>query len=148
MEDRYARALKEVYVILENSEEKIKRKIPENFKLFVSKNMDKEYILNINFNNEAWEDTIMEETQQILAVIYRDYLVTKEEREELLKEESEEEKRIEQELREKYNPDNIFKKHKEKEESDDTNANTSMIKIEEIKWYKKFINKILSLFKK
>lgn len=148
MEDKYSKALKEVYVILENSEEKIKRKIPENFKLFVSKNMDKEYIPNINFNNEAWEDTIMEETQQILAVIYRDYLVTKEEREELLKEESEEEKRIEQELREKYNPDNIFKKHKEKEESDDTNANTSMIKIEEIKWYKKFINKILSLFKK
>lgn len=146
MEDKYSKALKEVYVILENSEEKIKRKIPENFKLFVSKNMDKEYIPNINFNNEAWEDTIMEETQQILAVIYRDYLVTKEEREELLKEESEEEKRIEQELRERYNPDNIFKKHKEKNRSNDTN--TSMIKIEEIKWYKKFINKILSLFKR
>ncbi len=146
MEDKYSRALKEVYVILENSEEKIKRKIPENFKLFVSKNMDKEYIPNISFNNEAWEDTIMEETQQILAVIYRDYLVTKEEREELLKEESEEEKRIEQELREKYNPDNIFKKNKEKDKSNDTN--TSMIKIEEIKWYKKIISKILSIFKK
>ena len=39
MEDKYSKALKEVYVILENSEEKIKRKIPENFKLFVSKNM-------------------------------------------------------------------------------------------------------------
>ena len=89
MEDKYSRALKEVYVILENSEEKIKRKIPENFKLFVSKNMDKEYIPNISFNNEIWEDTIMEETQQILAIIYRDYLVTKEEREKLLKEESE-----------------------------------------------------------
>ncbi len=146
MEDKYSRALKEVYVILENSEEKIKRKIPENFKLFVSKNMDKEYIPNISFNNEAWEDTIMEETQQILAVIYRDYLVTKEEREKLLKEESEEEKRIEQKLREKYNPDNIFKKNKEKDKSNDTN--TSMIKIEEIKWYKKIISKILSIFKK
>jgi hypothetical protein len=146
VEDKYSRALKEVYVILENSEEKIKRKIPENFKLFVSKNMDKEYIPNISFNNEAWEDTIMEETQQILAVIYRDYLVTKEEREKLLKEESEEEKRIEQKLREKYNPDNIFKKNKEKDKSNDTN--TSMIKIEEIKWYKKIISKILSIFKK
>lgn len=146
MEDKYSKALKEVYVILENSEEKIKRKIPENFKLFVSKNMDKEYIPNISFNNEIWEDTIMEETQQILAIIYRDYLVTKEEREKLLKEESEEEKRIEQKLREKYNPDNIFKKNKEKDKSNDTN--TSMIKIEEIKWYKKIISKILSIFKK
>ena len=76
MEDKYSRALKEVYVILENSEEKIKRKIPENFKLFVSKNMDKEYIPNISFNNEIWEDTIMEETQQILAIIYSCLLYT------------------------------------------------------------------------
>ena len=148
MEDKYSKALKEVYVVLRNSEESIQEKISENFKIFIIDNMDKEYELNIDFDNPHWEDTIMEETQQILAVIYRDYLVTKEEREELLKEESEEEKRIEQELREKYNPDNIFKKHKEKEEYNDTNINASMIKIEEIKWYKKFINKILSLFKK
>lgn len=146
MEDRYAKALKEVYVVLENSEESIQEKISENFKIFIIYNMDKEYDPNIDFANPHWEDTIMEETQQILAIIYRDYLVTKEEREKLLEEESEEEKRIEQELREKYNPDNIFKKNKEKDKSNDNN--TSMIKIEEIKWYKKFINKILSLFKK
>lgn len=146
MEDKYPKALKEVYIILENSEEKVKQKIPENFKKFIIKNMDKEYNANINFNYATWEDTIMEETQQILAIIYRDYLVTKEEREKLLKEESEEEKKIEQELREKYNPDNIFKKNKEKDNSNDNN--TSMIKIEEIKWYKKIISKILSIFKK
>lgn len=146
MEDKYPKALKEVYIILENSEEKVKQKIPENFKKFIIRNMDKEYNANINFNYATWEDTIMEETQQILAIIYRDYLVTKEEREKLLKEESEEEKRIEQELREKYNPDNIFKKNKEKDNSNDNN--TSMIKIEEIKWYKKIISKILSIFKK
>lgn len=146
VEDKYPKALKEVYIILENSEEKVKQKIPENFKKFIIRNMDKEYNANINFNYATWEDTIMEETQQILAIIYRDYLVTKEEREKLLKEESEEEKRIEQELREKYNPDNIFKKNKEKDNSNDNN--TSMIKIEEIKWYKKIISKILSIFKK
>lgn len=146
MEDKYPKALKEVYIILENSEEKVKQKIPENFKKIIIRNMDKEYNANINFNYATWEDTIMEETQQILAIIYRDYLVTKEEREKLLKEESEEEKRIEQELREKYNPDNIFKKNKEKDNSNDNN--TSMIKIEEIKWYKKIISKILSIFKK
>lgn len=146
MEDRYAKALKEVYVVLGNSEESIQEKISENFKIFIIYNMDKEYDPNIDFANPHWEDTIMEETQQILAVIYRDYLVTKEEREELLKEESEEEKRIEQELREKYNSDNLFKKHKNEEKIN--NINTSLIKIEEIKWYKKFINKILSLFKR
>ncbi len=146
MKDNYSKALKEVFVILNNSEKMIKESIPENFNNFISKNMDKEYTPKINFNDLHWEDTILEETQQILAVIYRDYLVSKEEREQLLREESEEEKRIEQELREKYNPDNLFKKKDKK--TNENEKNTDLIKIEEIKWYRKIINKIMSIFKK
>lgn len=146
MNDNYPKALKEVFVILNNSEKIIKESIPENFNNFILKNMDKEYTPEIDFNDLHWEDTILEETQQILAVIYRDYMVSKEEREQLLREESEEEKRIEQELREKYNPENIFKKKEKKE--DINQDNTSLIKVEEIKWYKKIINKIISLFKR
>lgn len=145
MEDKYPKALKEVYVILENSEEEIKQKVPDNFKNFIMKNMQEEYNPSINFNNETWEEDIMEETQQILAIIYRDYLVSKEEREELLKEEAEEEKRIEQELREKYNPDNIFKKSTVIKE--EIKKETSLIIREECVWYKRIINKILSFFK-
>ena len=146
MKDNYPKALKEVFVILNNSEKMIKESIPENFNNFISKNMDKEYIPEINFNDLHWEDTILEETQQILAVIYRDYLVSKEEREQLLRKESEEEKRIEQELREKYNPDNLFKKKDKK--TNENEKNTDLIKIEKIKWYRKIINKIMSIFKK
>lgn len=146
MKDNYIRALKEVYVILENSESNIKEKIPENFKNFIVKNMDNEYNPHIDFNNQNWENNILEETQQILAIIYRDYLVSKEEREILLKEESEEEKRIEKELREKYNSDNIFKKKEKNVEEKDEGI--ILIKTEKITWYKKIINKIISLFKK
>ena len=146
MEDNYPKALKEVFVILENSELNVKEKIPNGFKRFIENNMDNEYKPNINFENSHWEDSILEETEQILAIIYRDYLVSKEEREILLKEESEEEKRIEKELREKYNPDNIFKK-KEKNIKEKVEE-TSLIETEKITWYKKIINKIISLFKK
>ncbi len=145
MEDKYPKALKEVYVILENSEEEIKQKVPDNFLNFIMKNMEEEYNPSINFNNESWEEDIMEETQQILAIIYRDYLVNKEEREELLKQEAEEEKRIEQELREKYNPDNIFKKSNANKEEKDKEI--SLIIKEDCVWYKKIIKKILSFFK-
>lgn len=146
MEDNYPKALKEVFVILENSELNVKEKIPKGFKTFIENNMDNEYKPNINFENSHWEDTILEETQQILAIIYRDYLVSKEEREILLKEESEEEKRIEKELREKYNTDNVFKK---KEKNIEKNIEEiSLTKTEKITWYKKIINKIMSMFKK
>lgn len=148
MEKTYEKSLTEVYKAIEYLEYEEYNKIPKKFLKHLYEKMDKDYYFEIAINENFINNEMSNEAQQILAVIYRDYLVTKEEREELLKEESEEEKRIEQELREKYNPDNIFKKHKEKEESDDTNINTSMIKIEEIKWYKKFMNKILSLFKK
>ena len=148
MEKTYEKSLTEVYKAIEYLEYEEYNKIPKKFLKHLYEEMDKDYYFEIAINEDFINKEMSNEAKEILAVIYRDYLVTKEEREELLKEESEEEKRIEQELREKYNPDNIFKKHKEKEEYNDTNINTSMIKIEEIKWYKKFINKILSLFKK
>lgn len=67
-----------------------------------------------NSEKEDWDNNISEETKEILALIYRDYIVSPEERKELIKEEAEFEKQKELELREKYNPDNLFKnKHKE-----------------------------------
>lgn len=146
MEKTYEKSLTEVYKVIEYLEYEEYNKIPKKFLKHLYEEMDKDYYFEIVINENFINNEMSNEAKEILAVIYRDYLVTKEEREELLKEESEEEKRIEQELRERYNPDNIFKKHKEKNRSNDTN--TSMIKIEEIKWYKKFINKILSLFKR
>lgn len=146
MERTYEKSLTEVYKVIEYLEYEEYNKIPKKFLKHLYEEMNKDYYFEIVVNEDFINNEMSNEAKEILAVIYRDYLVTKEERVKLLKEESEEEKRIEQKLREKYNPDNIFKKNKEKDKSNDTN--TSMIKIEEIKWYKKIISKILSIFKK
>ena len=69
-----------------------------------------------------------------------------EEREKLILEENEEEKRIEAELREKYNPDNLFKKNKYEQEPSRV-TETALIKAEDSTWYKNFINKIIKFFK-
>jgi len=136
-EDKYAKALAEVYIVLQNSEKEIQDKIPEKFKNFVVQNMEKEYVPTIDFNDANWDDSILEETQAILAIIYRDYIVSKEEREKLLEEETKEESRLERELREKYNPDNIFKNNINIEKN--SSEETSLVVIEE-KWYKKIFN--------
>jgi len=62
----------------------------------------------------------------------------------LLKEEQEEKLKIENELREKYNPDNIFKKNNT-EETIQIN-NVQLVEIKETSWFKRVLDKILKFF--
>ena len=145
MENDYKKAFAEVQEVLENSEPEILAKIPANFITFLQGNKDNEYNVNIDFNNENWEETVLPETQAIIALIYRDYISSPEERERLLREEKDEQIKIEKELREKYNPDNIFNKESKQEEYIN---DTQLSNIVNLPWYKKVFNKILNIFKK
>lgn len=113
MEIVYRQAFAEVLEVLKHTSKSIVEKIPEKFIMFLKDNKDDEYIVDIDFSKENWEDEVKKETQAILALIYRDYIVSPEKRNELIKEEQEEEIRIENEVREKYNPDNVFKDKQE-----------------------------------
>ena len=110
MEEEYSQAFAEVLEVLNNSTENIKSKIPKRFTDFLEKNEDKDYVVNIDFNEENWEDSLKQEALAILALVYRDYIVTPEEREKLLIEEQEEIRKMEEEIREKYKPENVFKR--------------------------------------
>lgn len=111
MDKNYRQAFAEVLEVIRNSNDDIKNKIPKKFIIFLEENEDKNYVVKIDFNNANWEDTLKQETLAVLALIYRDYIILQEERKKLLIEEQEELIKIENELREKYNPDNIFKKN-------------------------------------
>ena len=110
MDDIYREAFAEVLEVLKNSNQNIIEKIPKKFIKFLFENGDTEYKPDINFYDSNWESMISEDAQAILALIYRDYIVSESERNELLKEEQETIKEQEEKLREKYNPDNLFKK--------------------------------------
>ena len=117
---------------------------------FLHSNSDNEFKVNIDFNNEHWDDTIKQDTKAILALIYRDYIVSKDDRYKLLKEEQERLNKEEQELWEKYNPDNLFKKKTNTVEEKDTNSinNMQLVEIKEDQWVKKIWKKIISFFGK
>lgn len=87
---------------------------------------------------------LSEDAKSIIALIYRDCLVSKEERKKLLEIEK-------NELYEKYNLDNIFKNNNESEKINEEMNSTDSISLtsqEEQIWYKKIIKKILSFLKK
>lgn len=56
-------------------------------------------------------------------------------------------KALEEELREKYNPDDIFKKRTQPIENEQVEEK-SLTVVQEEKWYKKIYNLIKSIFKR
>ena len=148
MENNYGKIFAEVLDIINNSEKEVKAKIPEKLYQQFEKNTDKSYKVNIDYSKEDWDNNISEETKEILALIYRDYIVSPEERKELIKEEAEFEKQKELELREKYNPDNLFKnKHKEINKEIEKENETATVQYHESiltkikKWFMRIFNK-------
>ncbi|MCI6265540.1 MAG: hypothetical protein MR598_01675 [Erysipelotrichaceae bacterium] len=144
MENFNKKAVSEVIEILNHTDKEIVEKIPQKFIDFLFENEDKNYIPNIDFYDENWENFIQEDTQAILALLYRDYIVSEDEKTKLLKDEQEEKLKLENELREKYNPDNIFKK-KNTEENIQIN-NVQLAEIKETSWFKRALEKIMKFF--
>lgn len=152
MKKEYKEALSEVNIVLENTEDEIVKKIPNNFIKFIKENQDKNYKIELEYGKSLIEQNLKKETREILALIYRDYICTPEERKELIKQEQEEKVRIEKEKEEKYNIDfNAIAENRRKnniiEKLENTNNSMSLIEKEEEKWYKKIIYKILKFFK-
>ena len=141
------KAVSEVIDVLKHSEIEVTQKIPKKFIEFLTKNSDRDYIPNIDYSKENLENSIEEDAKVLIALIYRDYIMSEEEKEKVI----EEAERQEQEIREKYNPDNLFKKNSkiENEKSqDDTEQEVqkSLLIIKEEKWYERIINKIKEIF--
>ena len=70
MDEKYKKALKEVWVILENTEENITRKIPTELKNFIFNNMDKNYKFNIDDSGGLLEQNLMIETKGLISILY------------------------------------------------------------------------------
>lgn len=102
----------EVYDIIYHMEKELYNKIPKKFIHFIKENKDDNYIVNIDYSKSINEQELLQQTRVMLSLIYRDYLCDEEERQELIEKDKKELKRIEDENREKYNPDDIFKNKK------------------------------------
>ena len=136
MEDsniRYRKALKEVYIIINNLKEDLYIKIPISLIKSIKENMDKNYKANID---ELENTGKMQETIDIMSLIYRDYLCDKKTKYELKCND-------EKMLNEKYS---IFFKEKPTEKNE--NTKTMELVIIEEKWYKRIVKKFLNLFTK
>lgn len=133
MKIEYRQALFEVDKILENTDEKIKSKIPEKFIKFVKENMDKNYKFELEKGKELIKQNLKDETKQIIALIYRDYIC--------------DEKVVINNYEIDFNRNKNLKEENVQKNDDIENLEKSLLEIKEEKWYKKLINKILKFLK-
>ncbi|MEI3402333.1 MAG: hypothetical protein V8R51_08605 [Clostridia bacterium] len=149
MEREYEEAFSEVDEVLKLMPIDLLSKIPVQFRKVISENKDTNYKVNIKEPLE--EQNLKKETIVILGLIYRDFLASPEEKEKLQIKDAEELKRIEQEMQEQYDIENIYKKRKKRNRLsniEEDQESTDLILSEKPSFLKRFFNIIKGIFKK
>ena len=137
----------EVLGILDLLDEEQKNRIPKKLKEFFENNKNQDYQVNIDSNIPLEEQNLLQEAVDILAMLKLNYWCTNEkEKEGFLNLLNENEKKYQEELRKKYNPNNLFK-DKESKRVIYTNEELSIVKYKEsiFKRIKDWLKRILFL---
>ena len=108
----YRIAATEVVYILDYFSEEFKANIPTNFLKFLNEQAIPDYNPNFDFSHGLDRLELRNKTKTLLAMIYRNYICSEKEKIEYEKILKQNENTYQVELREKYNPDNIFQKDK------------------------------------
>ena len=146
MENDLYKAYAEVDEILSLMESEYIEKIPKKMREMFKNERATDYTPSIQVDIPLEEQKLQRKTFAILAMLNLNYWCEDEvERQKLLAIYAENDKKKEKELREKYNPDNLFKNKQMKEQKEE---NTALIEIREENFIKRIIRKIMKFFKK
>lgn len=144
----YMNSLYQISEILKYITTPLKARIPKKIISYIESNKSKDYNWKIDKTLPLEKQELLPTTKELITVLYKDYMCDDISRLKLNKVLNENQIKYENEVREKYNPDNIFK---ERNKSYETNKRT--IENNEIVSYKesflsKIINKLKSFFHK
>ena len=108
LSESYKKGISEVLEILKYSGKKYIEKIPKKLLIFLKENASETYKPQIDVNKKIEDMNLLPETKGLLSLLYMDYWATPEEKEEFQGVLKDNQKKIEEEIREKYSPDKIF----------------------------------------
>lgn len=147
MEEITRKVFSEVNEIINHLEIKNQNKIPQSVRDFIRANTDENYIMNINFDKPLVSQNLLDETNVILSILYREYIRDKSIRAEFKRQN---EKNY-TDLKEQYSF--LWPKMTEKKQeiagNCEQNESNLPIQTENTSWYKKIYSVIKKLlFKK
>ncbi len=145
---QYANAYTEVLEILKNISQEDYNKVPkEKINLF-EHNANKEYIFDYDSTKTLEEQNVSKTARAIIAILFRDYWATDEQRNKIKTFQNNKRHQLEKEKNEKYSYDNLFKKRNENSIQEvSTEDNVALVEYKE-SIFKKIINKIKNFFRR
>ena len=118
--NEFAEASAELIEILRYIPKTEVEKIPLKLRGFFEDVSKPNYNVRIDPRKPLEEQDLKEKTKDLITVIYRNYWCTEEEKQILDKQLLENDKKYEEELRKKYDPDKLFEKNTKVQENEDT----------------------------
>ena len=106
----YSQSAVEVLEILEHTKKEYVDKIPRAFIEFLKKNSSKTYNSKLDYTKPISDLKLKPKTEALLGLIYMKYWAEGKDKEEFEKRIKDNEKKYQENIRAKYNPDNLFKK--------------------------------------
>ena len=147
IDDVYRNSFKEVYVILENTDNELLSKIPAKFMNFIKANMNNEYETKIDLNVDINKQPLLKETEAILSLIYRSYWATNEEKKEIALKDKNEFIEKEKQKKEEFQGKDIYKLFDERRNISEITLDNNLMIIKKENFLEKFFKKIISIFK-
>lgn len=143
----YNKRLVEVSVILKHLNKNEYDKIPKELIDRIEKNKDLEYIWNYNETKDLKNQNVSKDTIAILSYINMQYLLNEDQKKFVQEIFSENQKKIENIKKEKYDTDNLFK-NKKVEDTEVKEETHALVEYKEKTFIQKVWDKIKSVFKR
>ena len=150
VDSKYGIAYSEVLEILKHIPIEDYNKIPRNeielFETYAAKDLT----FNYDSSKTLEEQNVSNITKGIIILLFRDYWATEIQRNKIVAKQNYDRVKLEEKKKEIYNPDNIFINNHKNSLVDipENKQEKSLVKIDDIKWYKKIWNRIKNFFKK
>lgn len=136
-------AYTEVLEVLRHITRQDFQKIPSNIINYYNSHKAENYNFSIDESKPFAEQKLSKKTKVILAILFRDYWATEEEREKIKKNESNDLIKLEEEKRKQYNTDELFQK-----DNNHISNSLSITEYKKPKWYQKLWMSIIGKLKK
>ena len=145
MEEIKLQTCSEVYCLLNYFPKGYIDKLPKKLLDLIKQNSNSKYFIEVDTTKPLEEQNISEETKNTLIVFKYNYWSGESEKQRIIKQLKENEKKYQETLREKYNPDNIFSK-KQNNIIKPENNQTQLIEYKQ-SIFRKILDRIKEFFK-
>ena len=138
MDEKKIQICSEIYCLLKYFPEAYIYKLPKKLLNLIKENSYSKYFIEVDVNKTLEEQNIIKETKDTLVVLKYNYWSNETEKRNIIEKLNENEKKYEEELREKFNPNKLFKNKVKKIENS----------VDIVEYKESFFSKIRNLFKR